>query len=272
MAGKVQKVDFPLDKDGRSRGFAVIEYDHPVEAVQAISMLHNQVLFDRHMTVRMDRGNENLKLPEGLKSVGMGLGTNGEPLRNVSVNLPSVTGNQGGQIGAGILGAVPNSALQVANALSSLNNPLTSLTNQSVLQAANLTSLLGNGLSNTDLSLANSLVSSSLAHQNQSQMSGPGNVNQNMPSNPIQPFSRSDNYSNQGSNYNQAYQNNQSRGGGGGGGGSGGSGGGYQPFDGQKNNFGNNMMRSPQTDNKNMSGGSFNRKMLISNVSGHRRY
>lgn len=43
LAGRVVRVDMPLDKDGRSRGFAVVEFDHPVEAVQAISMFHNQV-------------------------------------------------------------------------------------------------------------------------------------------------------------------------------------------------------------------------------------
>lgn len=42
--------------------------DHPVESVQAISMLHNQQLYDRRMTVRLDRANEPdmpPKLPEG---------------------------------------------------------------------------------------------------------------------------------------------------------------------------------------------------------------
>lgn len=34
MAGKVRNIDLAVDKDGNSRGFAVIEYDHPVEAVQ----------------------------------------------------------------------------------------------------------------------------------------------------------------------------------------------------------------------------------------------
>lgn len=34
MAGKVRNIELAVDKDGNSRGFAVIEYDHPVEAVQ----------------------------------------------------------------------------------------------------------------------------------------------------------------------------------------------------------------------------------------------
>jgi hypothetical protein len=61
--------------------------------VQAISMLHNQVLFDRRINVRMDKSNERdgpLKLPEGLKGIGMGLGANGAPLTDVARNLPSL--------------------------------------------------------------------------------------------------------------------------------------------------------------------------------------
>lgn len=46
LAGRLVRVDVSLDKDGRSRGFAVLEYDHPVEAVQAISMFHNQVMLN----------------------------------------------------------------------------------------------------------------------------------------------------------------------------------------------------------------------------------
>lgn len=118
MAGKVIRVELPLDKEGRSRGFAVVEYDHPVEAVQAISMFHNQVLNDRTMTVRMDRANESFKLPDGLKSIGMGLGPNGEPLKNVAHNLPSLSSNT--SVGSGLLGAVPNSSLQLASALTGI--------------------------------------------------------------------------------------------------------------------------------------------------------
>lgn len=100
LAGKVQSVDLSVDKEGNSRGFAVVEYDHPVEAVQAISMLDRQMLFDRRMTVRLDRipdKGEGLKLPEGLGGVGIGLGPNGEPLRDVARNLPSIIQQQQNQ-------------------------------------------------------------------------------------------------------------------------------------------------------------------------------
>lgn len=52
-------------------------------------MFNNQMLFDRRMTVRMDREAEqrtetrSSRLPEGLRSIGMGLGTGGNPLQDV---------------------------------------------------------------------------------------------------------------------------------------------------------------------------------------------
>ncbi|XP_045483012.1 heterogeneous nuclear ribonucleoprotein M-like [Harmonia axyridis] len=186
LAGRIQKVELHTDKDGRSRGFAVVEYDHPVEAVQAISMLNNQFLYERQMTVRMDRVNDGTKLPEGLKGIGMGLGSNGEPLREVSRNLPSSNSQQSNTgLGSGILGAVPNSALQVANALTGLNNinpaVLSNLGSSGMLQAANLAgglsgNLLGSALGGGDLSLANSLVSNPLV-QTPSQLAALTNMN-----------------------------------------------------------------------------------------------
>ncbi|XP_030757876.1 myelin expression factor 2 isoform X2 [Sitophilus oryzae] len=181
LAGRVIRVDLPVDKEGRSRGFAVVEFDHPVEAVQAISMFHNQVLNDRSMTVRMDRANESLKLPEGLKAVGMGLGQNGEPLRNVAHNLPN-SGNAA-QAGSGILGAVPNNPLSVASALSGLSN----VQALSSLNAANLTGLTSNFLQNglggtTDLqSLMNTNGGIlSAAAQTQQQISALQNASSNL--------------------------------------------------------------------------------------------
>ena len=123
LAGKVLHVELGKDKDGKSRGFGVVEYDHPVESVQAISMLHNQQLYDRRMTVRLDRANEPdmpPKLPEGtflfpkiyfillykhikmkidinskigLKGIGMGLGAGGNRLMDVARNIPNVQAN-----------------------------------------------------------------------------------------------------------------------------------------------------------------------------------
>jgi len=99
LAGNVVAIELARDKEGKSRGFAVVVYDHPVEAVQAISMLGDQQLMDRRLAVRMDKSkgeepprNMN-RIPEGLSGVGMGLGDNGTPLWDVRNNLPSDTGN-----------------------------------------------------------------------------------------------------------------------------------------------------------------------------------
>ncbi|KAF5277404.1 hypothetical protein FQA39_LY06217 [Lamprigera yunnana] len=179
LAGRIQRIDLSSDKDGKSRGFAVVEFDHPVEAVQAISMFHNHFLYDRVMTVRMDREGDRsiVKLPDGLKGIGMGLGSNGEPLRDVARNLPSLSNisTQSTAAGAGILGPVPSVSLGIGNALSNLNNvgssALGSLsTNAAVLQAANLagvgglsSNLLANTLGGGDLGLASLVQNSSLA-------------------------------------------------------------------------------------------------------------
>ncbi|KAJ8965072.1 hypothetical protein NQ314_004473 [Rhamnusium bicolor] len=290
LAGKVLRVDIPLDKDGRSRGFAVVEFDHPVEAVQAISMLHNQVLFDRPMTVRMDRANETFKLPEGLKTIGMGLGPNGEPLKNVSHNLPSLSSGQQGA-GAGILGAVPNNPLQLASALTGLGNvgALGNLSNQQMLQAANLSglasNLLGNGLGGADLSSLVASAQNPLSNQATQQLAALASQNSssNVPlanSSNISSYGRGggdSSYGSQSGNFgqqssNQGYiannlnsrafqsQSNSSVG-------YGGSGGGYgndrMPF----GNTNSGMVR-PQSDRDGDK--SFSRKVLVSNVSGRR--
>ncbi|XP_042204170.1 heterogeneous nuclear ribonucleoprotein M-like isoform X2 [Homarus americanus] len=124
IAGKVNNVEISKDQDGKSRGFGVVEFEHPVEAVQAISMFHNQTYYDRKMSVRMDRVTEkqessSTKLPPGLKSLGMGLGVNGSALTDVATlpntvatgvtAMPAVgamasnMGNMGGQ-GMGMMG------------------------------------------------------------------------------------------------------------------------------------------------------------------------
>lgn len=188
LAGKVQSVDLAVDKEGKSRGFGVVEFSHPVESVQSISMFHNQELFDRQMTVRMDRANESLKsLPEGLKSIGPGLGDGGAPLKDVAYNLPNQGQGQSSNSGQGILGAVPN--LPIA-ALSNLNS-VGGLTPSALLQAANLPGVGGlqnNLLSNNggDLGgLANLVQNPALASLTGNQ----SNLNGN------QSFSRQDNSS-----------------------------------------------------------------------------
>lgn len=91
IAGRILEVEIFSDKEGKSKGYGVVEYNHPVEAVQAISMFNNQFLYDRPMSIRLDRTDKDplARLPEGLKSIGMGLGPGGAPLHDVERNLPS---------------------------------------------------------------------------------------------------------------------------------------------------------------------------------------
>jgi RNA recognition motif-containing protein len=202
LAGKVISVDLSLDKDGNSRGFAVVEFDHPVEAVQAISMFDRQMLFDRRMTVRLDRlpdKSEGIKLPEGLKAIGIGLGPNGEPLRDVARNLPNVQNNPSQNI-ASNMAANMNPLTSLSNSLSQLQNvapaPVQAPTNSSLLgpipNNSNLSGLAA--LSNvvgglTNLSnvgaLSNPLLSSAAASLNSLgiNLSGGNNDQMNQSSN-----------------------------------------------------------------------------------------
>lgn len=143
LAGKVLSVELNKDKDGKSRGFGIVEFDHPVESVQAISMLNNQQLYDRRISVRLDRSNEAdgpLKLPEGLKAVGMGLGAGGNRLTDVARNLPNMQANNPPVVNPFSTPVLAASALPMAadlkNVVSAqLANALTN-TNVAALQAS----------------------------------------------------------------------------------------------------------------------------------------
>lgn len=231
LAGKVQSVDLSLDKDGNSRGFAVIEYDHPVEAVQAISMLDRQMLFERRMTVRLDRipdKGESVKLPEGLGGLGIGLGPNGEPLKDVARNLPNMMSQQGGQNSAGggnnnmMVGGGGNMGGNLGNAFGNNANmqpaPVAPVQNKSNagLNLGNLNSTnlaaLTNVVGGLGAALSNPLLTTSLNNlglnlgQNQSGMAG-GNDDTIMSSSNA---SLSNNYSTGGNNYSSGYGNSSS--------------------------------------------------------------
>ncbi|KAF2363466.1 RNA recognition motif domain [Trinorchestia longiramus] len=147
VAGKVVNVEISKDQEtNKSRGFGVVEYEHPVEAVQAISMLNGQMYYDRKMSVRMDRVQDKKsdpvsgsKLPQGLKGLGMGLGINGSALTDVSTFQPafvhdaalstntastSVATNMAANMPMGNMGA-PN-AMGMANTAMGVMNPMAS--------------------------------------------------------------------------------------------------------------------------------------------------
>jgi len=93
LAGKVLRVRLYTDSSNNSKGHGTVEFEHPVEAVQAISMFHNQKLYGRPMSIRMDKYETEetpevlpSKLPSGLEGVGKGLGINGQPL-NIGKSL-----------------------------------------------------------------------------------------------------------------------------------------------------------------------------------------
>lgn len=55
MAGNVLHVELKVDKEGKSRGMGTVRMEHPLEALQAISMFNGQILYERAMSVRMDK-------------------------------------------------------------------------------------------------------------------------------------------------------------------------------------------------------------------------
>lgn len=106
IAGRVANVDLRTDKEGNSKGHGIVEFEHPIEAVQAISMLNGQKLYNRSMSVRMDKYNEDLdggvpaKLPTGLQGIGKGLGAGGNPLQMSAAALAQM--NMSGPVGGGM--------------------------------------------------------------------------------------------------------------------------------------------------------------------------
>jgi len=98
LAGRVAMVDLSRTREGKSKGHAIIEYNHPVEAVQAISMLNNSLIYGKKVYVRVDRVGDKPRIgfnriPDGLTNLGMGLGKNGTPLQNISERFSNVGTN-----------------------------------------------------------------------------------------------------------------------------------------------------------------------------------
>ncbi|XP_061635535.1 heterogeneous nuclear ribonucleoprotein M [Phyllopteryx taeniolatus] len=95
MAGLVVRADILEDKDGKSRGMGTVTFDMPIEAVQAVSMLNGQLLFNRIMHVKLDEKSmpkdfgppdRGASLPRGLSGVGLGLGPGGQPIDATQLN------------------------------------------------------------------------------------------------------------------------------------------------------------------------------------------
>jgi len=90
LAGHVVVVILSRTKEGKSKGHAIIEFKHPLEAVQAITLLNNSLLYGKKIYVRLDRVGEKSsnrytnRLPDGLEVFGSGLGRNGSIMDNIS--------------------------------------------------------------------------------------------------------------------------------------------------------------------------------------------
>ncbi|CAH2982277.1 unnamed protein product [Chilo suppressalis] len=64
--------------------YARAMYSHPLEAVQAVSMLNGQTFFGQKLKINMVLcPTDTVIMPKGLTNVGPGLGVRGKPLRNI---------------------------------------------------------------------------------------------------------------------------------------------------------------------------------------------
>ncbi|XP_072294900.1 heterogeneous nuclear ribonucleoprotein M isoform X1 [Eucyclogobius newberryi] len=104
MAGVVVRADILEDKEGKSRGMGTVTFEMPIEAVQAVSMLNGQMLFNRVMYVKLDEKSmpkdmgppeRPPALPRGLSGVGMGLGPGGQPIDANQINRGGGGGGMG---------------------------------------------------------------------------------------------------------------------------------------------------------------------------------
>uniref|UniRef100_A0A3Q2Z7C4 Heterogeneous nuclear ribonucleoprotein M n=1 Tax=Hippocampus comes TaxID=109280 RepID=A0A3Q2Z7C4_HIPCM len=102
MAGAVLRTDILEDKDGKSRGMGTVTFNLPIEAVQAVSMLNGQLLFNRIMHVKLDEKSmpKDFGPPDRVTGIGLGLGPGGQPIDATQLNR----GGGGGMGNMGIGG------------------------------------------------------------------------------------------------------------------------------------------------------------------------
>ena len=55
MAGRIIDAEIRYDKEGKSRGIGLVKYEYPMEAVQAICILHSYTIIQIY-SVSVDRG------------------------------------------------------------------------------------------------------------------------------------------------------------------------------------------------------------------------
>ncbi|XP_047506224.1 uncharacterized protein LOC125050421 [Pieris napi] len=84
---------------------AKIMYSHPLEAVQAISLLNGQIFYGQSLNVTLDpMADSAIPLPKGLQKFGLGLGQNGKPLRDVVAEYECFVNGGPSSINASLFG------------------------------------------------------------------------------------------------------------------------------------------------------------------------
>ncbi|CAH2049558.1 unnamed protein product, partial [Iphiclides podalirius] len=80
LAGQVVICNVIMTRERYSK----VMYSHPLEAVQAVSMLNGRLLYGQVLKVSMYQCPHEVILPKGLADVGPGLGEGGRPLRDIA--------------------------------------------------------------------------------------------------------------------------------------------------------------------------------------------
>jgi heterogeneous nuclear ribonucleoprotein M len=86
LAGRVVHVKMTEDTDGKSKGYGIVQFSSPFEALEAVAKFHGQMLKDRRLTVKMDKfqGEKGGHvLPKGLSGMGSSLSNTLQQLNHI---------------------------------------------------------------------------------------------------------------------------------------------------------------------------------------------
>lgn len=87
-AGHVIHADVMQDTEGRSKGCGIVEYEHPADALRAISLLSNSTLNERQIMVREDREDPGMRQSQGRGPAGAVIGPAPEGTQIVVHGIP----------------------------------------------------------------------------------------------------------------------------------------------------------------------------------------
>ncbi|XP_022097426.1 myelin expression factor 2-like [Acanthaster planci] len=107
IAGKVIHCDILTDNRGKSKGSATVKFESILEAVNAISMLHNQMLYSRKLSVKMDQAKRDRDRPPKQLPLPSGLSRLGPSLESLASGMGSgLGGGSRGGLGGGMGGGL----------------------------------------------------------------------------------------------------------------------------------------------------------------------